>query len=320
MSLLGALGAAALALPALLAAVALLAGWDALLSARLSDGRWRGGAVLTPLRQGLRLLDKEWRGTERPDPLLWTAAPLLLLALSLAALAVWPYGPDWAPAAMAVGVVYLTAMLALTMVAVFLAGWGPNSKYPLIGGYRFIGLMLAYEMPFAITVIAVALPAESLSLQAIVAAQQQGPWNAVLQPVGLGIYLLSAMAIAFWGPFALPQAADLAGGVELELGGAALLLWRLGRYALLLTTSAYAVPLFFAGGAGPWLPAPAWLALKTALVAVAVVWLGRVLVRLRLSAFMRLAWIGLIPLSLANLFLVGLLVLLWPELVGEVRP
>jgi NADH:ubiquinone oxidoreductase subunit H len=48
----------------------------------------------------------------------------------------------------------------------------PNSKYPLIAGYRFIGLMLAYEMPFAITIIAVALPTESLALGDIVAAQK----------------------------------------------------------------------------------------------------------------------------------------------------
>lgn len=36
----------------------------------------------------------------------------------------------------------------------------------------------------------------------------------------------------------------------------------------------------------------------------------------RLDGFMKLAWIGLIPMSLVNFFLVGLLMLLFPSLFG----
>jgi NADH-quinone oxidoreductase subunit H len=217
---------------------------------------------------------------------------------------------------LSVGVVYFTAIFALVMVAVFAAGWGPNSKYPLIAGYRFIGLMLAYEMPFAITIIAVALPAESLALGDIVAAQKAILWNVVLQPVGFLIYLLCALAVAFWGPFDVIDSADLAGGAELEMGGAPLAVWRFGHYALLLATSAFAVPLFLAGGHGPWLPPAFWSVLKVLLVGSVLVALRHLLPRLRLDRFMKVAWIFLIPLSLVNLFLVGLLILLFPGFFG----
>lgn len=297
-----------------LAGIWYLAAVDRLVARGVAGAGWQPvAAVLDPLRDGLRLLFKEFRPTERPDRLLWPAAPLLLLALSLAALTVMPLSPTLIGADIGVGVVYLTAMIALVLVAVFLSGWGCNSKYPLIAGYRFIGLALAYEMPYAITIIAVALPAESLRLGAIVAVQQETLWNALLQPLGFLIYLLCALTVAFRAPFDVNQTADLAGGSELELGGAPLLLWRIGRYALLLTTGAFAVPLFLGGGAGPWLPDAAWTLIKVVLVTGGLTVLGHLVGRVRLDRFMKIAWVWLIPLSLVNLFLVGLVMLVFPD-------
>jgi hypothetical protein len=113
---------------------------DRLAAAGVSGFRWRAmmAAPLAPIRSGLRLLLKESRRTETPDLLLWRAAPVLLVTLMLAALAVMPLAPGAIGADLSVGVVFFTAMFALAMVAVFAAGWGPNSKYPLIAGYRFI--------------------------------------------------------------------------------------------------------------------------------------------------------------------------------------
>lgn len=307
------------ALGLVLLGVTALAAVDAATGALL-----RGDAPLAAVgargRAALRLLFKEWRRTEVYDRALWSGAPLLLFGLVLAALAVLPLAPGAVGAELSVGVVWFTAMFALVMVAAFAAGWAPNSKYPLIAGYRFVGLMLAYEMPFAITVIAVALPAQSLALGDIVAVQQAVVWNALLQPLGLAIYLLCALAVAFWGPFEMIGSADLAGGAELELGGGGLLLWRLAHYALLLATAGFAVPLFLGGGAGPLLPPEAWSLLKILLVAGLLCALRHFIVRLRLDWFMRVAWVWLIPLSLVNLFLVGLIMLLLPEVFGPPNP
>jgi NADH-quinone oxidoreductase subunit H len=282
------------------------------LAGATTAGRGPGAAVVAPVRSALRLLFKEFRATERPDLGLWLAAPLLLLTLVFAALAIMPLAPGLIGADLSVGVVFFTAMFALVMVAAFAAGWGRNSKYPLTAGYRFIGLMLAYEMPFAITIIAVALPAGSLALGEIVVWQHAVLWNVLLQPAGFLIYLVSALAVAFSGPFELVGSSDLAGGAELELGWAPLLVWRFAHYALLLATSAFAVPLFLGGGAGPLLPDLVWTVLKVLLLASFLVLVGHACVRLRLDWFMKVAWVFLIPLSLLNLFLVGLLMLLFP--------
>jgi NADH-quinone oxidoreductase subunit H len=302
-----------IALALVLAGVWYLAVVDRLAGALAGGAGWRPrDAVMEPARESLRLLFKESRPTERPDALLWTAAPLLLVALGFAALTVMPLSPALIGADIGVGVVYLTAMIALVLVAVFASGWACNSKYPLLGGFRFVGLGLAYEMPYAITIIAVALPAESLRLGAIVAVQQETLWNALLQPLGFAIYLICALTVAFRAPFDVNQSPDLAGGSELELGGAPLLVWRLGRYVLLLTTSAFAVPLFLGGGAGPWLPDALWTVIKVMIVAGGLTALAHWLGRARLDRFMKIAWVALIPLSLLNLFLVGLVMLVFP--------
>ncbi len=289
---------------------------DRLVAMRLSGRVHTLAAMLSPINDAARLLTKEFRSTERPDPALWLFAPVLLTTIALTALTVMPLAPGVIGADLDVGVVFFTAAFALATVALYAAGWGPNSKYPLIAGYRFIGLMLAYEMPFAITIIAVALPAESLALGDIVASQKTVLWNAVLQPLGFLIYLLCALAVAFWGSFDVVSGGDLAGGVELELGGAPLLVWRFGHYALLLATSALAVPLFLGGDDGPVLPGMVWTVLKVMVVGGMLVASRHLLPRVRLERFMKLAWVALIPLSLANLFLVGLLMLLFPAFFG----
>lgn len=304
------------ALPLVLLGVWFLATVDRIVAMHLAGAARPASAAVMPLAEAARLLTKEFRPTEHPDRPLWLMAPLLLVGLVFAALTVMSLAPGLVGADLDVGVVFFTAVFALATVALFAAGWGPNSKYPMIGGYRFIGLMLAYEMPFAITIIAVALPAESLALGAIVATQKAALWNVVLQPLGFAIYLLCALAVAFWGPFDVTAGRDLAGGVELELSGAPLLAWRFGHLALLLATSALAVPLFLGGDAGPVLPGAFWTILKVMAVGSLLVASRHLVPRVRLERFMKLAWVALIPLSLLNLFFVGLLMLLFPTLVA----
>lgn len=310
-------------LPGALLALALVilgVWWLAALDAWVGGRTTAAGAFMAPVRAAMRDLAKEFRATEAPDRMLWLGGPLLLVTAVLAALAVMPLAPGLIGADLSVGVVYFTAMFALVTVAVFTTAWGPNSKYALIAGYRFVGLMLAYEMPFAITIIAVALPAQSLSLSRIVAEQQALLWNIALQPLGFLIYLVCALALSFWGPLGVIDSRDIAGGAELELSGAPRLVWRFGHYALLLALAALAVPLFLGGGAGPVLPAAIWTVIKVLVVSVGLMFAIHRLARLKLDRFMEWAWIFLIPLSLANIFLVGLVMLVFRGFFASVGP
>ena len=267
-----------------------------------------GRTLADPVRGAALLLLQQTRTTERPDAPLWVIAPALLAGLAAAILAIVPWGPSGGVADVEAGIVFFGAAGALVMVAVYAHGWAPNSVLPLIGGCRFIALALSYEMPLALVLIAAALPAQSLGLSDIVASQAK-LWNVLRQPLGFPLYLVAGLGLAFRSPLDHPDATDLAGGTLVEVSGVARLLWQAARAAMLVAVAAIGATVFLGGWLGPWLPGPAWLALKTFALLGLLVAAGHVLARVRLERFVVIAWAVLIPLALVDVFLSGLLLL-----------
>ncbi|MCX4911112.1 NADH-quinone oxidoreductase subunit H [Streptomyces sp. NBC_00878] len=304
---------AVLVLPALLVGVALVtAGFDALLAAGARYGRpgsLREAAVRAaePGRQVLRQLVQQPRRTRASDlPLARIGAALLPVAAVLAAV-VLPLGFR-SVSDLPEGIVWFNAMEALAWAAVWLAGWGPNSTLSLIGGYRFLAQGLTYELPHMLAITTAALGAESLRVGQVVDAQA-GLWFVVWMPVAFGIYLLSAMAMAFWGPFDQPAGGDVAGGAGGELSGADRVLFLGGRWLLLVVAAAFSVPLFLGGGHGPLLPGWAWTVLKTAAVLAFLVGVRRAIPTVRTERYLELAWVVLTPLAIVQALVVAVVVL-----------
>lgn len=198
-----------------------------------------------------------------------------------------------------VGIVWFNAMEVGVWVAVWLVGWGVNAVFPLVGGYRFVAQGLAYELPHMFALITVALGAGSLRFADIVAAQRP-VWFVVWMPVAFLVYLLSALAMAFWGPFGEALGRDIAGGVAGELGGVDRLVFSGGRYLMLAVSAAAAVPLFLGAD---WAPA------KTALVLAGLVLVRQLVPGVRMDRYMTFAWMVLIPATLVQMLIVGIVVL-----------
>jgi NADH-quinone oxidoreductase subunit H len=246
--------------------------------------------------------------TERPDAQAWALAPALVAGMAAAAVATVPLAPGVAVADVADGIVLFGAAMALVMVGVYLHGWSANSPFPLVGGYRFIALALSYEMPLALVLIAAALPAESLSVGAIVESQHD-VWNVVRQPLGLPLYLVAGMGLAFWGPLDMADGADLAGGTSVEVSGPARLAWEVARRFVLVAVAVMGAAVFLGGWQGPLLPGAAWMALKTLALLAVLVGVGHRCARIRLERFVIVAWAVLIPAALVDVFVSGALAL-----------
>lgn len=253
-----------------------------------------------PARRAALLLMQSRTVTERPDRELWALAGPLVVVLAACAVLVVPLGATSLVEPVD-GIVFFNAAMSLVLVAVYLNGWAPNSVLPLMGGYRFVALYLSIQVPLALVLIGAALPAQSLSLTAIADAQS-GLWNVVQQPLGLPIFLIAGAGVAFWGPLAVPDAPELAGGTRAELSGGSLLLWEWARYAVLFAVCITAVAAFLGGGAGPFLPPGAWIALKTVALLALVVVVGRRLPRIRVETAVIAGWAVLIPLALLDVF------------------
>ncbi len=280
--------------------VAVLEGWA-------STGRFRPAG---PVLSTAALLGRESVVPRRADRLFFETAPILLLVAAVLAASVLPLGPDLVIANLYTGALFINAALAYVMVALVMAGWGPNGAYAMVGGWRFLGQLIAYSMLIVMPITAVAMDAQSLLNTDIVEAQRT-LWNAILQPLGFVLFFLAAMAVCFLPPFDLPTApGELAGGVMAEYTGARLAVMRLARMVL-VTTLAAAVTVFYLGGwLGPALPPWAWTALKTLLVAAAMLFAGRYVPRLREAHLLAWFWKLGIPLALANILWVGVILLL----------
>ena len=147
------------------AAVAL----DGILAAR-SAGLPRGAALTHPLDETARLLRQRRRAPLSADTLLWRIGGAGLVVTALLMVAVVPLG-EWVLSDLDVGVVWFNTMDVAVWALVWLTGWGANSVHSLVGGYRFLALALAYELPLMFALVAPAIAAQSLSLGAVASAR-----------------------------------------------------------------------------------------------------------------------------------------------------
>ncbi|WP_150244299.1 NADH-quinone oxidoreductase subunit H [Nocardiopsis quinghaiensis] len=263
--------------------------------------------LTAPARESARLLVQRRRTIPGADTLLWRLGGALVPVAAVLAALVVPLG-SMAVGDLSVGVVWFNAMEVVLWAALWMLGWGADSAWGLVGGYRFLVQGLSYELPHMFALTAAALGAGSLRVSDVVAAQEQ-VWFAVLMPAAFAVYLVSALAMAFWGPFGTPVGRDLAGGAAAELSGVDLLVLRAGRYVFLAVVAAMAVPLFLGGGAGPLLPGWAWTLVKTAGVVALLVWLGHRLPAVRMDRFTEVGWVVLVPVTLLQVLVVAVFVL-----------
>jgi len=265
--------------------------------------------LCAPVRQGMLLLHQRLTCTERPDMMLWAAAPAAYVAVAACAFTVVPIADHLALADVRTGIVLFGAAEALAIVALFLHGWAPNSHLPLIGGYRFVALGLSYELLSMFVLIAAALPAESLQVSQIVASQES-LWNVVRQPLGLPLWIVVTLGVTFTGPLNLADGTDLASGTSMEISGRHLLLWQIARNVMLTVFCAMGAGIFLGGWHGPLLAGWAWILIKTLALMGLVVWIGGRLARLPAERAVLYLWTIGLPIAFLHLLQAGIEALL----------
>jgi NADH-quinone oxidoreductase subunit H len=235
-----------------------------------------------------------------------------------------------------VGVLVALAAAGLATYGVVLGGWASGSKYSFLGGLRATAQMLSYEVPLALSLMAVLLTVGTLNLETMVESQTSyflgfiPRWNIFIHPMAALIFITSIFAEANRTPFDLPECeSELVGGYHTEYSSMKFALFFLAEYASMITGAAVMVALFFGGWHLPWIDLivykgsqPAVTGWIGVLVKFAVYW-GKVtaflffymwvrwtLPRFRFDQLMNLAWRGMIPVALAALLITALVVYL----------
>ncbi len=241
-------------------------------------------------------------------------------------------------APISIGVIFMLAVSSLGVYGVVIAAYASNNKYSFLGGLRATAQMLSYEIPMGVCVLVAILCFRSSDTTVIVAQQAGGAWGIMAHPLLAIIFFICVLAETNRAPFDLAEAEqELVGGFHTEYSSMKWALFFLAEYMHMIAGSAFFTILFLggwdiapmfttmsgmsllpevAGAAGqPW-----WLALlivfikfnvfvgKITLLLFIMMWIRWTLPRFRFDQLMKLAWRGLIPITLAVMVGTGLLV------------
>ena len=265
--------------------------------------------ILQPLADVVKILLKEDWIPPFADRAVFVIAPAIAMIAMMLAFVVVPIGPNIGLVHLNVGLLFFLAMTSLSVYSVALGGWASNNKYALLGGLRSAAQMISYEVFMGLSLLGVVMQAGTFNLEHIVQAQTE-LWYCIPQILGLIIFTIAGVAETHRLPFDLPEAEhELIAGYQTEYSGMKFGLFFVGEYVGMVVTAAMIVTLFFGGWLGPWLPPVVWFLIKLCIVVGFFILLRAALPRPRFDQLMAIGWKYLLPLSLVNLVLTGLIVL-----------
>ena len=288
--------------------------------------------LLQPIADGLKFLFKEDLTPPYVHKFLYILAPMLALTTALISVSLIPIG-GWVTIAgvqtpiqitdTSIGLLIILGITSIGVYGIALAGWSSNSKYSMLGALRASSQMVSYEVALGLSLIGVLLLTGSFSLRDIVEHQQGWFWNWNIfkggQFIAFFIYLMAAFAETNRVPFDLPEAeSELVAGYHTEYSAMKFAMFFMAEYANMVTVACLASILFLGGYSGP-VFGPAWLQgllpvfwflLRVFVFLFLYIWVRGTLPRFRYDQLMAFSWKFLLPLSLANILITGLIVAL----------
>ncbi len=304
----------------------------AYMQVRLGPNRVGPKGWLQPIADGLKLFVKEDLVPAGAEKWLFMAAPAIVFAPALVIFSVIPFGDPFTAfgleltpylADINIAVLFILGVSSIGVYGIILGGWSSNNKFSMMGGLRSAAQMVSYEVPMGFAVVSVLLMAGSLSLVEIVNAQRDAQlWFFIPGLLGFGIFCICGVAETNRNPFDLPEAeAELVAGFHTEYSGMKFALFFLGEYANMLVVSSMATVLFLGGWLRPLpnvamlgfldiIPPFIWFIGKVLCFIFVFIWFRGTFPRYRFDQLMDIGWKWLLPLSLANVFIIALGVLL----------
>lgn len=289
--------------------------------------------ILQPLADGGKFFFKEEIIPAGAHKTLFILGPTLAIITACISSAVIPWGQpltigerviELQVADVNVGVLYIFGVIALGVYGIMLGGWASNNKFSLMGAIRAASQSISYEIAMGMSIIALLMVTQTLSMKDIV-AQQAGflNWNIWVQPVGFLIFLVCAFAETNRVPFDLPECeTELVGGYHTEYSSMKLGLFMFSEYINMFVSSALMASLYFGGYNFPFMDSLGLSANWITIIGVIVffikifafifffMWIRWTLPRFRYDQLMNLGWKILIPLAIANIVITGIVIIL----------
>lgn len=299
---------------------------------RVGPSRAGWGGMFQPLADGLKMFFKEEIIPAESSKALFILGPSLALLTACIGSAVIPWGQDVLIADRVVslqvtdinvGVLYIFGVVSLGVYGIMIGGWASNNKFSLMGAVRAASQSISYEIPMGLSIIALLLATNTLSMKEIAEQQHGANWNILYQPLGFLIFLVCSFAETNRTPFDLPECeTELVGGYHTEYSGFKMGAFMFAEYLNMFLASAVMSTLYFGGYNYPgmdWvnemtgptigpLIGMGVLFLKIFVFIFFFMWVRWTVPRFRYDQLMNLGWKVLIPLAIANIVITGIVI------------
>jgi NADH-quinone oxidoreductase subunit H len=303
---------------------------------RLGPNRAGIYGILQPLADGVKMFMKEEIIPDVSNKFLFILGPSLAMLTACMTSAVIPWGRglmingNFYPLQATdvnIGILYIFGVVSIGVYGIMIGGWASNNKYSLLGALRASSQMISYEIAMGLSIIALVMMTGTLSIREIAEQQPGGHWNVFYQPLGFIIFLVCAFAETNRAPFDLPECeTELVGGYHTEYSSMKLGFYLFAEYINMFISSTIISTLYFGGYnitfIGRFISDPNTLSILGTLFLFAKIfffifffmWVRWTLPRFRYDQLMNLGWKKLIPLSILNIFLTGMIMWLTGKL------
>ena len=305
----------------------------AFLQDRVGPNRAGPFGLFQPLADGLKLFSKEEFTPNTPNKFLFMVGPGISMGTALMTSAVIPWGDRLhlfgrdillQATDIDVAVLYFIGVVSVGIYGIMIGGWASNNKFSLIGAVRAASQMVSYEVAMGLSIIALLMMTGTLSLKEISVQQSGMNWNVFYQPLSFIIFLICAFAETNRTPFDLPECeTELIGGYHTEYSSMKMGFYLFAEYANMFISSTILAVLFFGGYNYPGMSwaVENWgvnIANVIGMLALFIklcgfiffyMWVRWTIPRFRYDQLMHLGWRILIPLSIVNIMITGIVLL-----------
>ena len=295
------------------------------------------------IADALKMFTKEHFVPEGANRVLHTLSPIIAVIPAILTFAVVPFGGVYnlfgkevslVISDLDVGLLFVFAIASIATYGYVIAGWSSNNNWSLLGSMRTASQMISYEVTMGLTIVGVLMVYSTMRLTEIGAIQEDfWRWGIFLQPLGFFMFMAASIAENKRIPFDAPEAeSELVAGYFTEYSGLKFGMFFMAEFIEMVTIGAIMTILFFGAWQIPFLSTATLLSLFEFLGAtganivvmllhigvffakvVFFIWLQMTirwtLPRFRYDQIMKLGWKILLPLSLANILVTGIVIL-----------
>ncbi|MCZ0211425.1 NADH-quinone oxidoreductase subunit H, partial [Streptomyces sp. UMAF16] len=202
----------------------------------------------------LKLMLKEGLTPDGADRFLFNLAPFMIMIAAMLIMAPIAFAKNFQIWDINIGVLYISSVASISVIAILMAGWSSNNKYSLLGAMRSGAQIISYELSAGVAVITMIILTGSLSVNEIIASQENGWWifkGHIPAIIAFIIFMIAVTAETNRAPFDLAEAeSELTAGFHTEYSGMKFALFFLAEYINIFIVCAVAAILFFGG----WMP------------------------------------------------------------------